>query len=418
MSDPDRIPQATPTPRSQSSQMAQPAASSLKMGLERVLDDQSALLQGRRFGLLLNQASVDRFGRLACDGLAERFPGQLQALFSPQHGLWGEQQANMIESGHDRYPPLDLPIYSLYSATRRPTQDMLRDLDAFVIDLQDVGTRIYTFIWTMQQCLLACDEIGLPIIILDRPNPLGGVVSEGPMLVDQYRSFVGNATIPMRHALTIGELARLFHAEAKLTVELTVVPMTGWQRHHLFPEWRRPWSALSPNMQRWETAVVYPGQVLLEGTNLSEGRGTTLPFEMVGAPFLDPWQFTEALLQLGPFPGLILRPTRFVPTFDKHRGERCGGVLLQVTDAQAVRSVDMTVCLLQAAREQAPSAFRWLSPPYEYETIKPPIDILFGSDRLRRGLDAGQFADVRAKIWSAEQAAAWSMRTAPIRLYS
>src|SRR5262245_4562758 len=285
----------------------------VQTGLVRCLDSPPEILRCRRLGLLMNQASVDSRLRYACDLLAERFPGQLAALFSPQHGLWCEEQANMIESPHARYAPLDLPVYSLYSQTRQPTHEMLRGLDCLVIDLQDVGTRVYTFAWTIQNCLIASAAAKIPVVVLDRPNPLGGLVSEGPLLEAGYRSFVGGATIPLRHGLTLGELARLMNAEQQIGAQLEVVPMSGWRRDMLFGDTARAWVAPSPNMPRVTTTLHYPGQVLLEGTNLSEGRGTTQPFELVGAPFIDPGALAGELA-LRELPGLAIRPIRFVPT--------------------------------------------------------------------------------------------------------
>jgi uncharacterized protein YbbC (DUF1343 family) len=388
----------------------------IRLGLERCLDQPPPVLAGGRFGVLMNQASVDGRLRYACDVLSERFPGRLQAIFSPQHGLWGEQQANMVETGHGRYPPLDLPLYSLYSETRRPTAEMLERLDCLVIDLQDVGTRIYTFIWTLLECLRACAESGVAVVVLDRPNPLGGVVFEGPLLDERFISFVGEWPIPMRHGLTLGELARLFVREGKLDVDLHVVAMEGWRREMLFAETGRAWVPPSPNMQRFETAVVYPGQVLLEGTNLSEGRGTTLPFELVGAPWLDPWELARELDQ-HEHPGLFLRPVRFQPTFDKHRGESCGGGALHVMDAGAVRSFEFTLALLAAANRLAPDDFAWLPPPYEYEHERPPIDILFGSDRLRTALERDLSADVLEDLSHLDEAA-WRDRIEASLLYA
>jgi uncharacterized protein YbbC (DUF1343 family) len=355
---------------------------SVQIGLERCLIEPPEALRRGRFGLLMNQASVDSRFRYACDLLAERFPGQLAAIFSPQHGLWGEEQANMIESPHGWYEPLGVPVYSLYSETRRPTAEMLAGLDCLVIDLQDVGTRVYTFLWTVQQCLIACAAAKIPVVILDRPNPLGGRVVEGPLLEGGYESFVGGASIPLRHGLTLGELARLLNHEQQIGAELTVVPVEGWQRSMLFDETGRTWIPPSPNMPRVATALLYPGQVLLEGTNLSEGRGTTQPFEVVGAPFVDPHQLFYALKAPDP-PGLAIRPIQFVPTFDKWKGQSCGGIALHIVDPRAVRSVAMTLQILAAVCRLWPEQFAWLPPPYEYEREKMPIDILFGSAKLR-----------------------------------
>ena len=389
----------------------------VQTGLERCLAEPPEVLRGAAFGVLMNQASVDARGRYACDALAERFPGQLRKIFSPQHGLWGEQQANMVESPHGEYPPLGLPVYSLYAETRRPTAEMLAGLECLVIDLQDVGTRIYTFIWTMLECLHACAERGIAVVILDRPNPLGGEILEGPVLEAEYRSFVGNACLPMRHGLTIGELAMLFQQEAQFSGELHVVRMQGWRRELFFEETGLPWIAPSPNMPRVETSLVYPGQVLLEGASLSEGRGTTLPFELCGDPAIDPWALLKEL-ERHRHHGVTLRAVRFVPTFDKHRGRSCGGVALDITSARGVRSLAITVALLDAAIRLLGDQFQWLPPPYEYEREKPPIDILYGSDRLRRRLDQ------RRALTAAElselttcDASAWRRRTASIHLY-
>jgi uncharacterized protein YbbC (DUF1343 family) len=352
-------------------------------GLDNCLASPPSEIHGARIGLLMNQASVDHKFRYACDLIAERFPGQLKCLFSPQHGIWGEQQANMIESPDTRYAPLDLPVHSLYSETRRPTDTMLQDIDCLVIDLQDVGTRVYTFIWTMLECLRACAANGIRVVVLDRPNPLGGEVVEGPLLEPNYRSFVGGSEIPLRHGLTIGELAQLFNAEERIGAELSVVSMSGWKRRMLFSKTGLPWVAPSPNMPRFQTAALYPGQVLLEGTNLSEGRGTTMPFEVVGAPYLNAESLCT-MLGRQEHPGIGLQPIRFRPTFDKWKDETCEGIAIHVLDAQAVRSASLTLSIIEAALQLAPQHFAWLSPPYEYEYEKPPIDILYGSSDLRQ----------------------------------
>jgi uncharacterized protein YbbC (DUF1343 family) len=385
-------------------------------GLDRCLaSPPAALAAGARFGLLLNQASVDARLHLACDVLAERFPGQLAALFSPQHGLWSQEQANMIESPHGHYAPLDVPIYSLYSGTRRPLPEMLRGLDCLVIDLQDVGTRIYTFIWTVQKSLVACAEAGIPVILLDRPNPIGRAV-EGPILDPKMTSFVGGWPIPLRHGLTIGELARLIHREQQIDVPFEVVPMTGWEPDEPWPS-SRLWILPSPNMPRLESTLVYAGQVLLEGTNLSEGRGTTLPFEVCGAPYIDPHLLVREINRHPPT-GVILRPFHFVPTFDKWRGQRCGGLALHVTDRHAYRPVATTVQLLAAVSRLYPQEFAWLPPPYEYEYAQGPISILFGARRLQERLaDNTPLTPADIAALTAFDEAAWSARTAPSRLY-
>jgi uncharacterized protein YbbC (DUF1343 family) len=344
------------------------------------------LRDARAFGLLVNQAAVDGRFRHAADVLHQRFGNRLAALFGPQHGLWSTEQDNMIETGHARHPRLGVPVHSLYSQTRRPTPAMLAGLDLFVVDLQDVGTRVYTYAWTLLHCLEACAAAGLPVLVLDRPNPLGGARAEGPCLDLAYRSFVGLAPIPMRHGLTLGELARFCNSRLGVGADLHVVPVAGWRREMTWPATGRAWVPPSPNLPRWEGALVYPGQVLLEGTKLSEGRGTTTPFEQFGAPFVDPYALLD-LLQEHPTPGVALRPVFFEPTFQKHRERPCGGLFLHVTDAATFDSYRTTATLLRALRELWPADFAWLEPPYEYETEQRPIDILAGGPALRAFVD-------------------------------
>lgn len=367
--------------------------SRLRIGLERLLSDSSSLLERRRFAVVMNRASVNKDVHLACDLLADEFPGQLRSLLSPQHGLWCEQQANMIETAHGQHDRLGVPVYSLYSNTRRPTDEMLAGIDCLVIDLQDAGTRVYTFIWTMLYCLQECAARGIPVIVLDRPNPVGGEISEGPLLKLAFRSFVGEAEIPMRHGLTIGELAGFFNRRYGINAELVVVPMEGWRRDQYFDATDRLWVPPSPNMQTLQTAFVYPGQVLLEGTNLSEGRGTTVPFEVIGAPFIEPGEFCEQVQSLK-LAGVRFLPIRFTPTFDKWAGQSCGGVSIHVTDRAAFRSYEMTVRILKLCRENYPDRFLLNPPPYEYENSLMPIDIISGGSLLRECLTEQRQIDV------------------------
>jgi uncharacterized protein YbbC (DUF1343 family) len=275
---------------------------------------------------------------------------------------------------------------------------MLAGLDALVIDLQDVGTRIYTYIYTMANCLRAARRHGLPVVVCDRPNPIGGVAVEGPMLEPGFESFVGQYPIPMRHGLTVGEVARLFNDQFGIGAKLEVVAMQRWQRRQWFDQTGLPWVMPSPNLPTLESAVVYPGTVLFEGTNVSEGRGTTRPFELVGAPWVDAEPFAAAM-NARRLPGVHFRPAVFEPTFHKHAGVSCGGCQIHVTDREAFQPVAAGVALLEAFRETDPQAFAWREPPYEYEAVKPPIDILSGSSRLREVLDgAGRAADL-AEAW-------------------
>lgn len=374
----------------------------LQTGLDCILAEPLACLQGRRLGLLFNQASLSAGGLYSCDALAERYPGQLHALFSPQHGIWGEEQANMIETAHSVYAPLSLPLYSLYSETRQPTPAMLADIDTLVIDLQDVGTRVYTFVWTVVKCMEACARSRTQIVLLDRPNPLGGLLAEGPLLAPEFRSFVGLADIPMRHGLTIGELALWCAKTLNIDVDLIVVPMRNWQRGDLYPASGRHWILPSPNMPTYRTTCVYPGGVLLEGTNLSEGRGTTIPFEVVAAPFIDERRLAS-LLTARRLPGVRFRPTRFRPTFDKWSGQSCRGVFVEPIDERTFAPYRTFVHILHAVHARHSDAFAWLPPPYEYESVKPPIDILSGSDQLRLAIDADCDLDQLDRLVSTDE---------------
>jgi uncharacterized protein YbbC (DUF1343 family) len=362
-------------------------AATVQVGLEVACQTPPDVLRtARAFGLLANQASVDRAFRHAADVLAQRFPGRLKALFGPQHGLWSAQQDDMVETAHARDARLDVPVHSLYSDTRKPTQQMLEGLDLLVVDLQDVGTRVYTYVWTLTYCLEACAQKGVPVLVLDRPNPLGGEIAEGPLLDPRYASFVGRAGLPMRHGLTLGELARWCNDVMALGADVRVVPVQGWRRAQTWAQTGRPWVPPSPNLPRAESALVYPGQVLLEGTNVSEGRGTTTPFEQCGAPFVDPWQLL-ALLSTHDLRGVALRPVQFEPTFHKWSGQPCGGLFLHPTDAQSFRPYRTTLALLRAIRELWPRQLEWRQPPFEYETVHMPIDMLSGSDAVRAFVD-------------------------------
>ncbi len=373
-------------------------------GLEVLLADQAARLRGRRVGLLAHPASVDQRLRHAVPLLHQALGRDLRALFGPQHGLRGETQDNMVEWEGYRDPATGLPVHSLYGERRKPTAAMLADLDVLVIDLQDVGARYYTFVWTLLLCLEACAETGKAVLVLDRPNPLGGAF-EGNVLDPAWRSFVGLAPVPMRHGLTIGELARWLRAHFALDVDLQVVPMRGWRRDLYFEQTGLPWVLPSPNLPTAETAVVYPGACLLEGTDLSEGRGTTRPFEILGAPWLDPDELIRDR-DLQDLPGLALRPLHFLPTFQKHAGVLCGGVQVHVTDRRAFRPVLTYLALLTAVRRLWPERFAWKRPPYEYEFTKLPIDILAGGPALRAAVEAGADPREVAAGWQRE-AEAW-----------
>jgi len=370
----------------------------MKLGADILFERE--LLRGRTIGLVCNPASVNADLAPVAE-IAERHGVRLGALFGPQHGFRSDLQENMIESPHEKDASRRVPIYSLYSETRQPTPAMLDGLDALVVDLQDVGTRIYTYIYTMAGCLRAAAAAGLPVVVCDRPNPINGVAVEGPMLDVAYASFVGEYPIPMRHGMTIGELAKLFNEHFGIGAKLEVVTMQGWTRAQWFDETGLTWVLPSPNIPTLDSAIVYPGTVLFEGTNVSEGRGTTRPFEIIGAPWIDPEPFAAALNARG-LPGVYFRPTRFEPTFHKHAGTPCGGVQIHVRDRDAFRAVETGLVLVDACRRADPTAFAWRDPPYEYEAIKWPFDILAGSDRERLGISRGTDARDIASSWMAE----------------
>jgi uncharacterized protein YbbC (DUF1343 family) len=383
------------------------------LGSERLLA--SGALAGRRVGVVCNPASIDGAFRHIVDRLATDGSVTLGAIFGPQHGFRSDLQDNMIESPHGRDERRRVPVYSLYSETREPTADMLAGLDVLVVDLQDIGARIYTFVYTMANCLRACRRHGLPIIVCDRPNPIGGVGVEGEVLQPGFESFVGQFPIPMRHGLTIGELARLFNEVHGIGAALTVVPMAGWRRDMYWDETGLPWVMPSPNMPTLDTAVVYPGAVLFEGTMLSEGRGTTRPFEILGAPWIDGEPFARRVNGFGAA-GVHARPVFFEPTFQKHARQTCGGCQLHVTDRRSFRPVLTGVVLLTAFYQTDPTRFAWRQPPYEYEHTLVPIDILAGSDRLRQQIEAGVDPRAIAESWS-ESAGEFALARANVLLY-
>ena len=356
----------------------------------------SGQLSGQRIGLVCNQASVNRHLQHAAEVLTDA-GARLTALFGPQHGIRSDRQDNMVETPHGHDLAHAVPVYSLYSETRTPTAEMLKGVDRLVIDLPDVGTRVYTYAYTMANCLRACREHGVPVMVTDRPNPIGGVAVEGPVLEPAWTSFVGQFPIPLRHGLTIGELAKLFNREFGIGAELEIVPMTGWSRVMYFDDTELPWVLPSPNLPSLESLIVYPGMVLLEGTNLSEGRGTTRPFEVFGAPWLDGERLAAHLNDIG-LPGVRFLPVGFEPTFQKYSGTACGGCEIHVLDRKQYRAVRTALAILEACRNADPGRFEWKQPPYEYEHDRMPIDLLWGSDRLRTSLDAGGSpADAHAK---------------------
>jgi uncharacterized protein YbbC (DUF1343 family) len=380
----------------------------VQLGSERLLTDPA--LDGKRVGVVCNQASVDHGFVNIADRLAAHPRAQLAAIFGPQHGFRSDVQENMIETRHGRDEIRRVPVYSLYSDIREPTGDMLQGLDVLVIDLQDVGTRIYTYIYTMAHCLIGARRQGLPVIVCDRPNPIGGVDVEGPMLLRGFESFVGLYPIAMRHGMTIGELARMFNEHFGIGANVHVIAMEGWRRDEYHDTAGARWVMPSPNIPTLDSAIVYPGTVLFEGTNVSEGRGTTRPFEIVGAPGIIAERFAEEMNRRR-LPGVVFRPTVFEPTFHKHARETCGGCQIHVLDRRQFRPVITGVALIAAFRAADPEGFDWREPPYEYEEKKRPFDILAGSPRLREQIEAGVAAEEIARSWEPEVAQFMKVRS-------
>jgi uncharacterized protein YbbC (DUF1343 family) len=385
----------------------------VQSGLERLLR-RPGRLRGRRLGLVANPTSVTADLTHAATALLRARAFRLEALFGPEHGIWANAQ-DLVEVEDSRDPLTGLPVHSLYGKTRVPTKEMLAGLDAVLFDVQDIGSRYYTFAYTMLHVLEACAAAGVSVVVLDRPNPLGGEVVDGNVLDPEYRSFVGLHPLPARHGLTVGELALFFRAERRLDVDLSVVPMRGWRRRMHFEDTGLPWVLPSPNMPTVDTAFVYPGGCLIEGTNLSEGRGTTRPFELVGAPWLDPWGLARDL-ERERLPGVRFRPVFFTPTFQKHAGRLCGGLQVHVLDRGRFSAFLTYLLLVHHARRQDPRRFAWRDPPYEYELVRRPFDILCGTDRVRLTIEQGVSPRTLQPQWRRE-AAAFRRRRVPHLLY-
>jgi uncharacterized protein YbbC (DUF1343 family) len=380
-----------------------------RLGIDVLLD--SRRLRGLRVGVVSNHAALDGRFRHVVDRIATADDVTLGAIFGPQHGFRSDVQDNMIETPHAQDATRRVPVYSLYSETREPTAEMLKGLDVLVIDLQDIGARIYTYIYTMANCLRACKRHGVHVIVCDRPNPIGGDDVEGASLRAGFESFVGQFAIPMRHGMTIGELARLFNEHFAIGASLEVVKMEGWTRRAYWDATGLPWVMPSPNIPTLDSAIVYPGTVLFEGTMLSEGRGTTRPFELLGAPWIDAERCADAMNALA-LPGIICRPAVFEPTFQKHAKKRCGGCQVHVVDRSVFRPVLTGVALIDMFRRFDTAQYTWREPPYEYERDKMPFDILAGSDELRRQIEAEMPLAEIADSWRADEQAFEKVRAA------
>ncbi len=358
-------------------------------------------LKGARIGLLVHPASVNSRLEHAITVLRRARKFQLAVLFGPQHGIFGQTQDNMVEWEGFRDAATGLPVYSLYGATRKPGTEMLENFDVLVVDMQDVGSRYYTFIWTLELCMESCNEAGKSVVVLDRPNPINGQSVEGPMLKADFASFVGLKPIPVRHGMTIGEIGSYLQASFHPALDYRVIAMQGWKRKMWFDHTGLPWVMPSPNMPTLDTALVYPGMCLFEATNVSEGRGTTHPFEIFGAPFIHPETIVNVLKEFK-LPGVVFRPLSFQPMFQKHTGLLCGGAQIHVTDRQRFRPFKTGVAILKAIHNTYPRDFKWNNPPYEYEEVNLPIDILAGSDQLRKDIESWKDLEEIETWWKDE----------------
>ena len=399
---PPRSPSPSPSRSTPRSPPRSPQA--VLTGLDRVQADGYRALQGLRLGLICNPTSVDASLHHLADLLSASEALKLVRLFGPEHGIRGEAQDMIAVDAITRDSRTGLPVVSLYGsseASLAPRPEDLIGLDALVFDIQDIGSRYYTYVWTMALCMRAAQQASLKFIVLDRPNPIEGVSLEGPLVAPGWESFVGLHPLPTRHGMTVGEIARWLAGERGVSPELEVVELQGWRRRQLFDTTGLPWVPPSPNMPTLDTALVYPGQCLLEGTNLSEGRGTTRPFEIFGAPFIDPHALAQRLEAFG-LTGLRVRPLWFEPTFQKFAKKRCGGLMLHVVDRSTFQPVLTSLCLLAAVRELWPEQLQWRTEPYEFVGNRLAIDLLFGSDRPRLALENGATPATIAEGWQGE----------------
>jgi len=371
-------------------------------GLEIILENLPSGLKGKRIGILCNASSIATDFEHITDIFYKRNDCRLSAIFGPQHGLYGQTQDNMIEWESQKHPLYKVPLHSLYGEHRKPTPGMLKDIDVLVIDLQDVGARLYTYIWTVKLCLEACSESGIPVWILDRPNPIGRLPFDGPVLKEEYFTFVGRASIPLCHRMTIGEMAIWIKEKYHPACNLNIVWMKNWRRSSLFSETGLPWVLPSPNMPTLQTAIVYPGTVLIEALNLSEGRGTTIPFELFGAPFIDSYKLKRNL-DSRQILGCAFRIHNFIPTFHKFSGELCNGLQIHITDINLYKPVETAFEIFDAIIETSPpEALTFNPPPYEYEHNLTPFDILSGDSGMRETLVHRKSLRVEKERWMIE----------------
>ncbi|WP_109833087.1 exo-beta-N-acetylmuramidase NamZ family protein [Reichenbachiella versicolor] len=370
----------------------------VRTGLNQ-LKDFAHMIKGN-VGYLCHAASIDHDYSHGIEKVKAIFGSRLKKLYSPQHGIFADVQDNMIESNHFHHDFYDLPVYSLYSETRKPTSEMLEGIDHIIIDLQDVGTRVYTYIYTMIYMMEACSEMGIQVVVLDRPNPVGGKRVAGNILDPKFRSFVGRYPLPMRHGLTVGEIALMAKMHWGVECDLKVIKMKGWNRSQNFWDTKLPWILPSPNLANVETAYTFVATVLFEGTNVSEGRGSTKSLEIVGHPKIKHLELVNELnqeFQNDGLKGFVLRPLSFQPTFQKHTGVTCHGYQIHVTDYKEFKPWFVGQVLMQKLYYHLGDEFSWKLPPYEYEEELLPIDIINGTDKIRKWIESdGSYGELLA----------------------
>jgi uncharacterized protein YbbC (DUF1343 family) len=374
----------------------------ISTGLELLIRNFPSQLRGKRIGILCHAPSITKDFQHITDIFYRRNDCILSAIFGPQHGLYGQTQDNMIEWNSWQHPVYKIPVYSLYGENRKPTKEMLDNIDVLVADIQDVGARLYTYIWTVKLCMEACSERGIPVWLLDRPNPVGILPFDGPVLKEEFFTFVGGASIPLCHRMTTGEMALWMKDKHIPGCDLHVIWMKNWRRSSLFTDTGIPWVLPSPNMPTLQTAIVYPGMVLFEALNISEGRGTTIPFELFGAPFIDSHKL-KMNLDSRKLPGCVFRIHSFIPTFNKYEGQICNGLQIHVTDPALLQPVAVAFEIINAIIETSPpGAVVFKQPPYEYEYHLMPFDILSGDTGMRQTLSSGASLKIEKERWRNE----------------
>jgi uncharacterized protein YbbC (DUF1343 family) len=370
-----------------------------KVGAETLLQDHKNLIKGKRVGLITNPTGVDQNLNSVVDLLFNDPDVELTALYGPEHGVRGSAQAGAyVEYYIDERT--QLPVYSLYGQTKKPTPEMLENVDILLFDIQDVGTRFYTYIYTMAYAMEAAKENDIPFIVLDRPNPLGGVKVEGPVLETEYKSFVGNYEIPLRHGMTVGELARLFNEEFNIGADLTVVEMDRWKRTMNYDDTPLEFVMPSPNMPTLDTAFVYPGAALIEGTNVSEGRGTTKPFELIGAPFINSDDLSAKLNSLD-LQGVKFRAASFTPTFSKHAGKLSHGIQIHITDQDSFEPIVTGLHIVKTIHDMYPEDFQFRAEDSRGISF---FDLLTGNGWIREEIEAGTSVEDIQAMWEDELA--------------